>query len=41
MRNFVNTQDFTKEEILEMKDLGIKIKKYLKDGNYLEVLVHI
>ena len=29
-RNFVDTQDFTKEEILDMKDLGIKIKKYLK-----------
>ncbi len=39
-RNFVETQDFTKEEILDMKDLGIKIKKYLKAGNYLDVLHH-
>ena len=39
-RNFVDTQDFTKEEILDMKDLGIKIKKYLKAGNYLDVLHH-
>ena len=40
VRNFVDTQDFTKEEILDMKDLGIKIKKYLKAGNYLDVLNH-
>ena len=40
MRNFVDTQDFTKEELLEIKDLGIKVKKYLKDGNYLDVLHH-
>ena len=39
-RNFVDTQDFTKDEILRMKDLGIKIKKYIKDGNYLDVLHH-
>ena len=41
VRNFVDTQDFTKEEILDMKDLGLKIKKYLKDGNYLDVLHHM
>ena len=40
VRNFVDTQDFTKEEILRMKDLGIAIKKYLKAGNYLDVLHH-
>lgn len=39
-KNFVDTQDFTKEELLDMKDLGIKIKKYLKDGNCLDVLHH-
>ena len=39
-KNFVDTQDFSKEEILRMKNLGIKIKKYLKDGNYLDVLHH-
>ena len=39
-RNFVDTQDFTKEEILDLKDLGIKIKKHIKDGKYLDVLHH-
>ena len=39
-KNFVDTQDFSKEEILRMKNLGIKIKKYLKEGNYLDVLHH-
>lgn len=37
-KNFVDTQDFSKEEILRMKNLGIKIKKYLKDGGTLDVL---
>ena len=39
-KNFVDTQDFSKEEILRLKNLGIKIKKYLKSGNYLDVLHH-
>jgi len=39
-KNFVDTQDFSKEEILRMKNLGIKIKKYLKDGGTLDVLHH-
>ncbi len=39
-RNFVDTQDFSKEEILRMKNLGIKIKKYIKSGKYLDVLHH-
>ena len=39
-KNFVDTQDFSKEEILRLKNLGIKIKKYLKAGNYLDVLHH-
>ncbi len=38
--NFVDTQDFSKEEILRMKNLGIKIKKYIKSGKYLDVLHH-
>ena len=39
-KNFIDTQDFSKEEILRLKNLGIKIKKYLKSGNYLDVLHH-
>ncbi len=39
-KNFVDTQDFSKEEILAMKNLGIKMKKYLKEGNVLNVLYH-
>ena len=39
-KNYVDTQDFSKEEILRLKNLGIKIKKYLKDGNTLDVLHH-
>lgn len=39
-RNFVNTQDFSKEELLSVLDLGLKMKKYIKDGNYLDVLHH-
>lgn len=38
--NFIDTQDFTKEEILYLKDLGIKIKRHIKDGKYLDVLHH-
>ena len=38
--NFIDTQDFTKEELLNLKDVGLKIKKYIKDGNYLDVLNH-
>lgn len=37
-RNFVNTQDFTKEELLDIINLGIKIKKHLKEGKTLDVL---
>ena len=37
-RNYIDTQDFTKEEILRMKDLGLAMKKYIKDGNHLNVL---
>ena len=39
-KNYVDTQDFSKEEILRMKNLGLKMKKYIKEGNYLDVLHH-
>ena len=34
MRHFLTLKDFTKEEILEMIDLAIKIKKQAKKGKY-------
>lgn len=39
-KNFIDTADFTKEELLEITSLGIKIKKHLKSGKYLDVLHH-
>ena len=38
MRHFLSLYDFTKEEILEIIDLGIKIKKEAKVGNYIPYL---
>ena len=37
-RSFVNTQDFTKEELLDIIQLGIKMKKHIKEGKPLDVL---
>lgn len=37
-KNYIDTSDFTKEEIMRMATLGIKIKKYLKSGHTLDVL---
>ena len=34
MRHFLTLKDFTKEEILEIIDIGLKIKKNLKSGIY-------
>ncbi|MEA2073030.1 MAG: ornithine carbamoyltransferase [Campylobacterota bacterium] len=38
MRHFLTLKDFTKEEILEIVDLGISIKKDLKAGTYQKEL---
>ncbi len=38
MRHFLTLKDFTKEEILEIIDIGLKIKKDLKAGVYNEEL---
>ena len=40
MRHFLTLKDFTKEEILEIVDLGLKIKKDLKAGIYNDELKH-
>lgn len=40
VKDFVDTSIFTKEEILEMIDLGIKMKHHIKSGGYLNVLYH-
>ena len=39
-KNFINTQDFSKEELLAMKNIGIKMKNYIKNGGVLNVLYH-
>jgi len=38
MRHFLTLKDFTKEEILEIIDIGLEIKKDLKAGVYKEEL---
>lgn len=40
MRHFLSLYDFTKEEILEIIELGIKIKKEAKVRNYIPYLQH-
>ena len=40
VKNYVDTQDFTKEELLDMVDLGLLIKANIKAGYPLNVLYH-
>ena len=40
MRHFLSLYDFTKEEILEIIELGVKIKKEAKLKNYIPYLQH-
>lgn len=40
MKNFIDTSDFTKEELLDMANLGILMKKTLKAGHPLNLLYH-
>ncbi len=38
VKDFVDTQDFTKEELLNILNLGLLMKKSIKNGHYLKVL---
>ena len=38
MRHFLTLKDFSKDEILEIVELGLKIKKELKSGEYKEYM---
>lgn len=38
VRHYIDTQDFTKEEMLNLVDLGLLIKKTIKSGGHLNVL---
>lgn len=40
VKDYIDTQDFTKEELLDMINLGLLIKKNLKAGYPLNVLYH-
>lgn len=40
LKNYVDTSDFTKEELMDMINLGILIKKNIKAGYPLNVLYH-
>ncbi len=40
VKNYVDTQDFTKEEIIDLVDLGLVIKENIKEDYPLNVLYH-
>lgn len=40
VRNFVDTQDFSKEELMDMVNIGLLMKEYIKKGFCLNVLYH-
>jgi len=40
LKNYVDTQEFTKEELLDIMNLGLLIKKTIKAGHSLDVLYH-
>ncbi len=40
VKDFVDTQNFTKEELVDIINMGILIKKNLKEGHHLNVLYH-
>ena len=40
IKNYVDTSDFTKEELLDILNLGLLIKENIKAGYPLNVLYH-
>lgn len=40
MKDYITTQDFTKEQLTDIINLSVLIKKHIKDGKVLNVLYH-
>ena len=40
MKDYVTTEDFTKEELLDIVNVSMLIKKHIKSGGVLNVLYH-